>query len=410
MAPVRGVVKADYEDFIVEEVPLYPFSGSGAHVYVLIEKRGLGTLQAVDDVSRALNVARRSVGYAGLKDSRAVARQWLSIERVDPARVAALAIPRIRVLDVTRHGNKLRIGHLRANRFTIRVRQADASRIDAVRAGLDQLANQGVPNYFGEQRFGERGDTWRIGRALVHGRPDEAVDLLLGGPSQADSPQLRRARELYEAGRFADAARAWPGVFRHERRALKALEHSRGVKRRALHAVAPSLRRFYVSSYQSHLFNQVVARRLPGGLGRLWTGDLAWLHASGAVFRVLDADAEQPRADAFEISPTGPILGYRMTPAEGQAGVLEREVFTEDGLTAAAFRSAHLRVKGQRRPLRFRPVDPQVELGADGRGPYLELRFVLPRGCYATALLRELFSTGASEDEYGQEASEADQG
>jgi tRNA pseudouridine13 synthase len=392
LRPAAGLIKADYEDFRVEEVPLYPACGSGTHAYFLIEKRGLSTIQAVHDLALALNVRRRDIGFAGLKDARAVTRQWMSIEHVDPERVRTLVLPRIRVLEVTRHTNKLRLGHLRANRFVIRVRQTEPDRLVELQEGLRMLERVGVPNYFGEQRFGDRGDGWEVGRAILHDRLEEGLDIVLGRPAASDPENLRQARMLYEAGEYEAAARLWPRAYRDERRALRVLSRQRGTKRRAFLAIDRGVRRLYVSAFQSHLFNQVVAQRLPAGLGRLWPGDLAFIHASGAVFRVVDAAAEQPRADSFEVSPTGPLFGYRMTAAGGQAGELETLILAREQLAAGAFRSRHLRVKGQRRPLRFRPQDTSIQLGADAAGAYLELRFMLPRGCYATALLRELFA------------------
>ncbi len=390
--PAPGLLKADYEDFVVEELPLYEPSGSGTHTYFLLEKRGLSTMQAVADIARALNVRRRDIGYAGLKDARAVTRQWLSVEHVPAERLYALDIPRLRILKVSSHGNKLRLGHLRANRFTIRVRQTRPDRLAELREALATLARVGVPDYFGQQRFGGRGDAWQIGRAIVRGDIDEAVDLVLGRPGPLDHGDIRRARQLYDAGDYAAAVRAWPGMFRDERRALKALARTGGKRKRAFYAIDASLRKFYVSAYQSYLFNQIVARRLPTGLGRLLPGDLAWLHRSQAVFPVEDAAAEQARADAFEISPTGPLFGYRMTEPAGDPGAMERALLGGEALSPESFRAGKLRVKGARRPLRFQPADASVQLGADADGPYLELRFTLPRGCYATALIRELFA------------------
>jgi tRNA pseudouridine13 synthase len=390
--PLPGRIKQDYEDFVVEEVRLYPCSGNGTHVHFLIEKRGLSTFQAVQDVATALNVGRRDIGFAGMKDARAVARQWLSVEHVPPERVLALSIPRLRVLEAVRHGNKLRLGHLRANRFTVRIRDTEPQRSADLERVVERLARVGVPNYFGEQRFGSRGDTWRVGRAIIAGDLNEALDVLLGQPGPRDAGDIKRARELYERGEFSAAARLWPRLFQDERRALKALERTRGNRRRAFLTINPAVRRFYVSAYQSHLFNEVVAARLPGGLGTLLPGDLAWIHANGSVFRVDDPAVEQPRADAFEISPTGPLLGYRVTWPEGPAGEVENDLLLRHGLSRAAFRSPHLRVKGQRRPLRFQPGDVSVQLVADGPSPYLELYFTLSRGCYATAFLRELFT------------------
>ncbi len=399
--PLPGLLKADYADFVVEEIPLYPLDGAGTHTYFLLEKAGLSTDQAVRDIARALNLPRHDVGFAGLKDARAVTRQWMSVEHVDAERIAGLQIPRLRVLEVTHHRNKLRIGHLRGNAFVIKVRQTQPERLAELQDALAKLTRLGVPNYFGAQRFGYRGDTWKIGAAIVADQVDEAVDLILGRPGPADHGNVRRARELYEQGDYLAAARAWPGLFKTERRALKMLARipaRRDKRRRAFAGIDKSTRLFYVSAYQSYLFNQVLVARLPTGLGQLWDGDLAWVHASEAVFLVESAATEQPRAAALEISPTGPVLGYRTTEPTGPAGELESRVLTAAGVSRDAFRQNWVRAKGNRRPLRFPVADARIALGADPAGEYLELRFTLPRGCYATAVMRELFRAAGPED------------
>lgn len=393
--PAPGIIKDDYEDFVVEELPLYEASGEGTHTYFLVEKRGLTTMQAVHDIARELDVRRVEIGYAGLKDARAVTRQWMSVEHVEPSRLEALSIPRICILDVTRHRNKLKLGHLRANAFTIRVRQTEPTRLVELQDALRILSESGVPNYFGQQRFGGRGDSWEVGREVLRGNLDAALDIVLGRPGPEDSGDILRARELYEAGQFGQAIGRWPGMFRDERRALKTLVRTKGRKKRGFLAIDRSLRRFYVSAYQSYLFNQVLAQRMETGLSMLMPGDLAELHDRGAVFEVIDTAVEQPRADAFEISPTGPIFGYRMSEPSGKPGEIEQSVLEQEHLTRSAFRAKGLRLKGGRRALRFRPADARISLGAGEDDAYLELRFTLPKGCYATCLLRELFTTPA---------------
>ena len=151
-----------------------------------------------------------------------------------------------------------------------------------------------------------------------------------------------------------------------------------------------AIKRLYVSAYQAWLFNQVVAARIDG-LDRLMVGDLAWRHANGAAFLVEDAAEEQPRCDAFEISPSGPLFGYRMTEAQGEPGDMERQPLLDAGLTPEDFRApAAQKARGARRPLRFGLADVVVDSGQDGDGPYIELRFALPSGCYATTVLREV--------------------
>jgi tRNA pseudouridine13 synthase len=121
------------------------------------------------------------------------------------------------------------------------------------------------------------------------------------------------------------------------------------------------------------------------------SGDLAYRHANGAVFRVADPAVEQPRADAFEISPSGPLFGYRMTEPEGQPREIENRVLAAEGMGPDDFRieGAH-KVSGARRPLRFAPQDWEATAGCDESGDYYEFRFFLEPGCYATMLLREI--------------------
>jgi tRNA pseudouridine13 synthase len=390
---IGGRIKVRPEDFVVDEVPLYAASGEGTHTYFRIEKIGLATMQAVQQIARALGRPAYDIGYAGLKDADAVTRQWLSVEHVDPARVQSLEVPRIRVLEVSRHGNKLRLGHLAGNRFRIKVRDVDPARVDQARSTMDVLARRGVPNYFGAQRFGARGDTWMIGRAFLRGDYAEALALMLGKPGQHDYGQVRRARELFEAGDYEGAARTWPYPFFNEKRLCRMVIKYKGNAERIFRAVDKQMRRFYVSAYQSQLFNQVVAARLET-IDQVMAGDLAWKHANGAVFKVEDPAVEQPRCDAFEISPTGPLFGHRMSKAEGQPGAMEQSLLGGEDTNPDEWREGpNHKVRGGRRPLRFRPQEPQVEAGQDDAGSYIELAFLLEPGCYATTVLREICKT-----------------
>ncbi|MFQ5424718.1 MAG: tRNA pseudouridine(13) synthase TruD [Phycisphaerae bacterium] len=388
--PISGAIKRRYEDFHVVEVPLYEPCGEGTHCYVRIEKRGLATMRAVHDVARALGRSARDIGVAGLKDARGVTVQTLSIEHVDPEQVRALDIPRIRVLEVSLHRNKLRIGHLRGNRFRIRLREADPDRLPDVRAICEVLGSRGVPNYFGRQRFGLRGDTGRIGRAVLMGDHKTVVDLTLGRAGPSDTGDVLRARRLYDAEDYAAAADAWPRGFRDNARACRAMAQSHGNHRRAYHTLDARLRRLFVNAFQSELFNDVLAERI-GDIDRVRAGDVAWKHDNGATFLVEDAEAEGPRATAFEISPTGPIFGPRMAQPAGEIAALEALILADSGVTLADFNSVPgAKVQGTRRPLRFRPEGLEIDAADDSHGPFIELAFTLPSGCYATMVLREV--------------------
>ena len=394
---IGGTIKSGPGDFVVEEIPLYEASGAGTHVYFRMQKTGLATMAAIRELGRALGRKNHDFGYAGLKDADAVTTQTISIEHIDPKQIESLDLPRIRILSVSRHRNKLKLGHLKGNRFTIKIRHADPSRIGDVERMMSVLARRGVPNYFGSQRFGMRGDTWQIGRAMLRGDFDEAVAVMLGRPGPSDTGDVRKARERFEQGDVVAAGDAWPYPFRAERTLCRALCRAKGNADRAFRAVDKQLRRFYISAYQSQLFNQIVAGRLDS-LDRLMTGDLAWRHAGGAVFAVEDVEKEQPRCDAFEISPSGPLFGYRMSAPTGAPGDMEQTVIETQGMKPEDWReSGKHRVKGARRPLRFSPQEPSVSAGNDDAGPSIDFSFALEEGCYATTVLREICKTDVSD-------------
>ena len=392
-----AAIKRRYEDFEVDELPAYEPCGRGDHTYFIIEKAGLATMRAVHDIARALGVAGRQIGLAGLKDARAVARQTLSVEHVAPERVAALSVPRIRIVSVSRHTNKLRIGHLRGNRFRIKLRECDVGRIGDVREVLSRLSKRGVPNYFGPQRFGLRGDTWQAGRALLCEDYATAAAVIAGRAGPFDSGPVLMARQLFDEGRYEESARAWPYGFRECQRVARTMAHTRGHARRAVLSLDRKMLQFYVSAYQSWLFNGVLAERI-ATIDQVMAGDLAWKHDNGAVFRVENLEAEAPRAAAFEISATGPLFGPRMTRPTGVPAEIEDRILGASGMTFDEFaRQRGVRYSGGRRPIRFRPEESGVDVGADDAGPFLELRFTLGSGCYATSVLREICKQHLSE-------------
>ncbi len=345
--PVAALFRARPEDFVVEEVPEYDPCGVGDHLYVWVEKRGVSTRQMVKQLAAALGIAPERIGVAGQKDARGITRQMVSLERVEPMRLKTIQIAGVSILDAARHRTKLRLGSLRGNRFAIRLREVAREGVEAVRAALEILARRGVPNYFGPQRFGVRGDTWEVGRALLQGDRVRAYAIVAAWP----------------AGREAASG---------------------------AHGLDPWLVGFSVSAYQSRIFNAVLAERLPG-IDRVLTGDLAFLHDTGQIVPVRDAEAEQSRAERFLLSATGPIVGYTMTEPAGEAAAIEQRILATEGIRVADLpRSGPLKCVGGRRPFRFQPTDGLIESGEDDLGAFLGLRFTLPRGCYATAVLREI--------------------
>lgn len=322
-----GRYKRVAADFVVEEVPAYEPCGEGEHLYLWVEKTGLSTFDAVSALARALRRRDREFGFAGMKDARAVARQWISIDRVDEQAVRDLRIDGLAVLEMRRHRNKLKMGHLRGNRFTILLAGSRAEHAEAVSANLAFLVERGVPNYFGEQRFGKRGANLAKGLRILRGNPRKAA---------------------------------------------------RSMPRRLLSLV--------VSAVQSEVFNRVLIERREH-TGQLRLGDVAWLHRNGAAFVVEDVQAEQSRCDAFEVSPSGPLPGPKMLRARDGAEEVEEAAMRSVGLDYEIFgKMPYGTHDGARRPLRVPVREPRAEVEDAG----IRVSFELPRGAYATAVLREL--------------------
>lgn len=303
--PLIGVVRAEPADFRVDEVPAYPPEGSGDHLFVRFEKEGLDTPEAVRRIAGALGVSAKDAGWAGLKDRHAITRQWASFLFGDPAGLEGQSIEGVRVLETARHRHKLRTGHLRANRFELRVRCEDTRGLDEARARLEELARRGTPAYFGEQRFGREGQN-------------------------------------------LDAARRW------------IVEGGRAPKDRWK-------RKLYVSTLQSALFNELLADRIrEGTIDGVIPGDLLRKEDTGGLFVSESTEEDRERAARFEISATGPMFGDRMRWPEGEAKAREEAALERWGLTRehlARFRSSG---EGTRRPYRFRIDDASIDAVPEG--------------------------------------------
>lgn len=405
---VGGSIKERLEDFIVEEVPLYTPCDQGEHTYFEVEKTDLSTPEALERLSRFLRVPVREFGYAGLKDRKGITRQTFSIAHVAPELLSGCEIPQLRVLWARLHTNKLRIGHLRGNRFRVWVRGIDVGRAGLIGDILGVLQTKGVPNYYGPQRFGNRGDAHRVGRSFLKRDDRAAIRRILGHPSSTErNPHVVEARQLFMAGDLNGAITAFPSSYREERRLLAYLldagENYEGAKRR----LADSTRKLYYTAYQSFLFNVILSRRLQragGDLGQLFPGDLAYLHRNGAVFSVLEVEKEVARAMAFEISPSGPIFGMKMPHPSGLEGELEGLLLAEEGLQSTDFHQLmqRLHLEGGRRPFRVRVEDLSWRV----EGQDIALEFFLPKGSYATTVLREITKSEAVPDAFYAEGDE----
>lgn len=413
IAPVGGVIKQRDEDFLVEEIPLYTPCGEGEHIYLFVEKRGMSTTEMVDVIARHFGVDDYAVGYAGMKDKYALTRQVVSVHTPGkrPEDFPSLRHEGIGILWTDLHTNKLRLGHLKGNRFSIRIREVDPLRVVDVHRCVRLLSERGVPNLFGAQRFGYRLNNHVLGQHLLRREFGRLLDGYLGveraGMEQRredGNEEAAESRRHYDAGDIARAAETMPAHMRNERDALRALRRGASPEE-AVRSIHPVQIRFWISAFQSAMFNQLVSERMADGLlQRLVPGDIAMKMSNGAMFDVDQETLADPmtaqRLSRFEIAPTAPLWGPRTKPAQGEIGRREQHVLARAGTNVHAIEGTSdefgVSVLGTRRAARIPLVDPEVEGGVDEHGAFIRIAFELPSGSFATAVLREVMKNHAS--------------
>lgn len=406
-----GVIKQRPEDFLVDECPQYQPAGEGEHIYMLVQKKSLSTMEMIAIIARHFGVERGAVGYAGLKDKHAITRQVVSVHTPGrtPDGFPMLVHDQVAVLWTDLHTNKLRRGHLRGNRFSIRVRAVRPSDVVHAARALQLLRAHGVPNRIGGQRFGMIENNHLIGRALVLADYSAACDLLLG-PSEQHPGVNAQARALYAQGRYEEARAAMPHGALAERRALSRLAAG-DTKRDAVRAIDPALLSFYLSAFQSAVFNAVLEERLRAGtLATLVEGDIAGMLGRRASFHVDAQTAHTPetaeRLRTFDISPTGPLWGKDMRRATGAVDAVEVAALERFGVSVedlSRHQGRRLALSGERRPLRVPLIDPEVEGGVDEHGAYIRLAFELPKGSFATVVADEVMKQTSPTLDAGEE-------
>lgn len=329
---IGGQIKVEPAHFMVEEIPMYQPAGQGQHVYVCLRREGWTTRALQERLMQIFQLEEVDVGCAGLKDKYALVTQTFSLllREMDEETVRGRieeTLP-VEVLWVRRHGNKLRQGHLLGNRFRIIVLNTGPDALKRSQAIERALQERGLPNSYGPQRFGMRGDNAIKGLEVLHGR---------GG-----HPRWKR--------------------------------------------------RFMLYALQAALFNIWLAERIgQGWFGQIMEGDIAKKVPTGGLFEVQDLAAEQPRFQRGKITYTGPIYGKKMRWPGGEPGALEKAVLERSEITIEMLRRA--RLDGSRRPARLLLNDLFIEPHPDG----LCFHFTLPKGSYATTVLREFMKVEAGQ-------------
>jgi tRNA pseudouridine13 synthase len=322
-----GVLRASPEDFEVTEILGFEASGAGPHALLRVRKRGANTEWVARELARAAGCKPFEVGFAGLKDRNAVTTQAFTVPRGRRAAVEFVGLEGegYEVLSAVEHQRKLPRGVLAGNRFDIVVRGFDVE-AGALTDRLERIASQGVPNYFGPQRFGrDAGNLAAVLRAAGAGG------------------RLPRDRRGGDSG-------------------------------------------FVLSAARSLVFNAILAERVAAGTwNRLVAGDVANLDGRGSVFQVESIDDDlASRCARGEIHPTAPMMGEGETLAAGAVAQLEQAVQQRFPEVLALVRAQ--RMASERRALRIMVRD----LAHEYADSCWRLRFSLPAGAFATVVLREI--------------------
>jgi len=347
-SPINIHFSKTSRDFSVEEVPLYDFSGSGEHLVLKIRKKDMTTWELVQKISENIGCKARDIGYAGLKDKDGITTQYISIHKRYETKIADFKNDNVKILETTYHNNKLKIGHLKGNKFFVRFKKVlpvDASKIENV---LKTIEEKGMPNYFGYQRFGRDKNNYNIGKDILFSKAN-----------------IRNKKK----------------------------------------------RDFFISAYQSHIFNLWLSKRVEisklfesfeqkeleklfiypktliknikkqPNFFKILPGDILHHYPYGKAFECLDTEEEGKRFAKKDITVTGILPGKKTKFATEEAGLLEKEFINECEEVLS-------KMNGSRR---FAWVFPEIlDYRYKKEEAWFEFSFFLPKGSYATVLIEEI--------------------
>jgi tRNA pseudouridine13 synthase len=332
-------------DFCVTEIPLYDFSGQGEHLIITFRKKNLTTWEALDIFSSTLGCKVKEIGYAGLKDKNAMTVQSISVHKKYESRLKHLQHPAVKILNTTYHGNKIRTGHLKGNRFFARLKRVKGVDHQKIMNVLQELSTFGMPNFFGSQRFGHENKNYSKGQAILEGK------------LKVRSPKEREfLLNAYQSHLF--------NQWLNER-----IEISRLIKEFSVDELSNFLEldktTLKTIKKQPHFF-------------KIFEGDLLHHYPYGKLFELSSLETESQRFMQRDSVPTGLLSGKKVKRALSFA--YEKYEKKYDIITSL--------VNGTRR-YAWVYID-DMEAGYKEKENQLELNFSLPKGSYATVMIEQL--------------------
>ena len=334
------VFNSSARDFTVEEIPLYTFTGEGEHLVLQVRKKDMTTWEMLDAISNHVGIRRREMGYAGLKDKHAMTIQYISVLAIHEEKLKAFTHDKIKILSTVRHNNKIRVGHLKGNRFNIRLKKVLGVQKDKLDSVLKWIKTNGVPNYFGQQRFGNDGDNWVDGKKLIDGtlkmRDKKTREFLMGS---------------YQSYLFNN----WLS------------------KRMELNLLLEKFSELETEQLMNLPKGSLKGTKVQTNFFKLVEGDTMMHYPYGRVFHVEDLESESKRFETKDIAPVGLLPGKKTKLSESTAALLEAP-YVEDISLQGARRYAWIQVT-------------EINKNYVEEKAHYELSFVLPKGAYATNVL-----------------------
>lgn len=285
---IGGKIKQYNEDFIVTEIPLYECTHDGEHIFLEIEKN-IATFDIIQKIASQLTISKKTIGYAGIKDKNAITRQYVSVPYSQKDNIKNINIQGLSILSTQRHKNKLHIGHLKGNAFKILIRECTPL-LDNVNKILSILSQRGVPNYFGQQRFGYNNSTGVLGKYLLQEEYEKFIETIFMRSSK-DTPLIEETKLLIHNKQYGEALKIIPRGFAVEKNILKHLSKGKSFEY-AINRIDKKMKNFYICAYQSNLFNSLLADRIEK-IDTIYYGDIAIKHPGRAAFKVEDEEAEK---------------------------------------------------------------------------------------------------------------------
>ena len=334
------VFNSSARDFTVEEIPLYEFTGEGEHLVLHVRKKDMTTWEMLDTISNHVGIRRRDMGYAGLKDKHAMTLQYISIMAIHEEKLKAFTHDKIKILSTVRHNNKIRVGHLKGNRFNIRLKKVLGVQKDKLDSVLKWIKKNGVPNYFGNQRFGTDGNNWEDGKRLIEGtlkmRDRKTKEFLMGS---------------YQSYLFNN----WLS------------------KRMELNLLLEKFTEAETEQVMSLPSGSLKGTKAQTNFFKIVEGDVMMHYPYGRLFNVVDLKEESKRFEDKDIAPAGLLAGKKAKLSQSTAGLIEAP-FAEEMSLNGTRRYAWVQVT-------------EITKNYVEEKAHYELSFILPKGCYATNVL-----------------------